>query len=301
MAFLRNISMRKLLGCVILLIAGCNSSTPAPPTPQNPVAAWGDSLTYGNQDSSAITYPGELQETINTPVYNGGVVGQTSTQIAQRMLAATDKFGDTAILWVGRNNYTQQSQVLSDIASMVHALTAKKYLVLSVPNADDQTEIKGATNYNTIMALNSALEAAYPNNYLDIRSYMVSQYDPSNPLDVVDHDNDVWPASLRAVDVIGYLAANIGASDATLSMNVQSPTLPGKGYIIEMDYEYMWVTSASRVPNGSYTVNVIRGYAGSTPTSHGVYMPIAGINPLYPSATGYTKVAQQVANWLNSH
>ena len=153
------------------------------------------------------------------------------------------------------------------------------------------------------MELNSALAATYPNNYFDIRSYLVSQYDPTNPLDVLDHENDVWPASLRAHNLTGTLAAAIGDSDTTIYLNVTSAVHPIVSNILKIDSEYMCVTevTAPTSPAGQYALTVIRGYANTTPSPYQANTAVVGIDPIHLNANGYTKVAQQVANWLNSH
>ena len=160
------------------------------------IAAWGDSLTLGNQDGTGTTYPGVLAQLTARSVYNGGVSGQSSTQIATRMLADTSRYGDLTIIWAGRNNYWSQEVVLADIASMVYQLPSPRhFLVLSVLNAS--YEGIGTTGYNEVIALNQALQAAYPNNYLEIRSLLVAQYDPTSGQDISDHAMDVPPTSLR--------------------------------------------------------------------------------------------------------
>jgi hypothetical protein len=128
-------------------------------------------------------------------VYNGGVGGNTSTQIKARMLAATDKLSWPIIIWAGRNNYSDSATVQADIASMVAALGSSRYLVLSVLNGD--TEPSGSTAYNQIIALNNDLAATYGDHFLDLRSYLVAQYDSAQAQDVIDHANDLPPTSLR--------------------------------------------------------------------------------------------------------
>ena len=60
----------------------------------------------------------------------------------------------------------------SDIASMVLALGSNNhYLVLSVMN--DTGEPAGSAGYIEIIALNTALAAAYPGHYFDIREWLV--------------------------------------------------------------------------------------------------------------------------------
>jgi len=293
-------------------MAGCGVSPfhTSPPTGrQEPVACWGDSLTQGNQDGTGVSYPGELQQLLGVSVYNGGVDGQTSMQITARMLAAKNMYGDKAVIWAGRDNYKQpsdpESQILSDIASMANALTSspKRYLVLSVPNSDGIWEVKGTQVYKRIMSLNSVLATTYPDHYLDIRSYLVSQYDPTNPLDVFDHKNDVLPASLRAHNLTGSLAAPVGESDTTIYMNVTSAVHPIISNVLAIDSEFMCVTgvTAPTLPGTPYVLTVLRGYANSKVSPHLANRAMVGIDPLHLNANGYTKVAQQVANWLNSH
>jgi hypothetical protein len=66
------------------------------------------------------------------------------------------------------------------------------------------SEPKGTPAYALIMQLNAELAARYPNNYIDIRSLLVSRYDPNQPQDVIDSGNDVPPSSLR-FDAEGHL------------------------------------------------------------------------------------------------
>jgi hypothetical protein len=127
--------------------------------------------------------------------YNGGVSGETSEQIAARMLEATDKFTYGVIIEAGRNNYTPLAQVISDIAKMVAALGHTNYMVLSVFNGSG--EGTGTAAYDSIIALNDTLAAIYGSNFIDARTYLVSQYNPGIAQDVTDHANDVPPTSLR--------------------------------------------------------------------------------------------------------
>lgn len=199
----------------LLSLSGCGASPyissanrcPADVNSLANIAAWGDSLTAGNQDGTGTTYPEVLAQLSGVPVYNGGVSGQTSTQIATRMLADTSRYGDFTIIWAGRNNYTYQSQVLADVARMVAAIEPPKhFLVLTVLNADDGYENKGDADYEQLIALNEALLNTYPGDSLDIRSLQVDQYNPSIPQDVIDHSHDMVPSSLR-YDVVHLNAA----------------------------------------------------------------------------------------------
>ncbi len=168
------------------------------------IAAWGDSLTQGG--SGTYTYPQQLSWLLNgRNVYNGGISGQTSTQIASRMLASPDKYSYDTIIWSGRNDFTNAATVEANIASMVAALGHQRFLIMSIMNGPN--EPSGNSNYTAIMAINAYLAATYPNNYLDIRSYIVQNgltdagITPTAQ-DLIDISNDVPPTSLRADSVV---------------------------------------------------------------------------------------------------
>ena len=107
------------------------------------------------------------------------------------------------IFWYGRNNYGDAQSVRNDIQASVNHLKPlnKKYLVLSVLNGNYGNEKKGGAGYNNIISLNRSLAAIYTNNYLDIRSILISNYDPNDPGDVEDYNNDVVPRSLRSDNI----------------------------------------------------------------------------------------------------
>lgn len=169
------------------------------------IVAWGDSLTDGaGSNPDGLTplrdYMSDLRLLTGHFTDAEGIGGNTSTQIAARMLPATAKHGLPTIIWAGRNNFFDATTVESDIASMVAALTTPDYVVLSVINAEG--EGIGTTQYNEIIALNANLAATYGAHYLDVRSYLVSLYNPGDPTDVADHASDTPPTSLRYIDGI---------------------------------------------------------------------------------------------------
>jgi lysophospholipase L1-like esterase len=148
---------------------------------------WGDSITLGSTVG--------VRSKSNYSIYGGGVGGETSTQIKARFLAATDATrGEKASIWVGHNNLVPAT-IKADIAAMVAAFTGEDYIVLSLLNSDAQGI--GTEDYDTIIALNNDLAATYGSRYFDIRAWFVAQYDPNDAQDVIDHDNDIPPSSLR--------------------------------------------------------------------------------------------------------
>lgn len=196
-----------------------DATTPAAPTatttPQAPsatptiaaagsrdVAMWGDSLTPPVAANLQYLCP-------DRTIYDGGVNGETSTQIAARQLADTSRRDWINILWYGANNPTDPAQIKADLAASIASLgPGGRFLVLSVVNEDLPESILGGPVYASIMQVNAELATLYPSNYFDMRSFLVAQYDPNNPQDVIDHQNDVVPSSLR-LDEIHF--ANTGS------------------------------------------------------------------------------------------
>lgn len=177
--------------------AGAPEAVPLAAAPSSNIAAWGDSLTPPFALNLQVLYP-------ERTVYNGGVIGQTSTEIAARQVA--DAAGRQAwinVLWYGHNNDDAPERIKADIAASIAALAPgnSRFIVLSVVNKARPSEFRGAPAYETIIRLNDELAAAYPRNYIDVRSYLVSQYDPSDPQEVADFQNDVVPSSMRYDDI----------------------------------------------------------------------------------------------------
>lgn len=164
------------------------------------ITAWGDSLTDGQPFTRAESYPTKLGAILpDRIVTNQGVGGETSSQILARMLADTTYRHDVTVLWMGRNNLADPARVKSDVAAAVKSLGSDRFVVLTILNGDFYgTEEKGTPGYNSIMEINRSFAFRYPRNFLDIRSYLVSLYDPANPQDVQDHARDIPPSSLRA-------------------------------------------------------------------------------------------------------
>jgi lysophospholipase L1-like esterase len=151
----------------------------------NPVetTAWGDSLTAGTGSSSPTTnygYVGYLSALTQQVTNPQGVGGQTSSQIAARMLADTYHTNDNVVLEAGRNNVgNAPASIVADIQSMIDHLAPgnTQYVILSVINATAENSAAtgpNLTNYNNILAINAALAAAFPGHYLDVRSAIVT-------------------------------------------------------------------------------------------------------------------------------
>lgn len=166
------------------------------------IAAWGDSHTAGLPDNGAVPgYAALLQQIAGgRTVFTGGMAGLTSAEIASQQVADNAHDDWVNVFWYGGNNQTQPEQVKADIARSVASLAPgnDRFIVLPVVNQASPRERRGSVGYQTIVDLNRDLALAYPNNFIDIRSYLVNLYDPSNAVDVMDFQDDVPPTSLRA-------------------------------------------------------------------------------------------------------
>lgn len=254
--------------------------TPIPPgstagTAQ--IVVWGDSTTSGIGASTPdFSYPAQLQQLTGRTVYNGGVSGQTSDQIAAReggapalltfpgntlppsgsvVVQSESTFPVTAegpgpitgsvggfhgtlsyqeagrnnaelvftrddagimesippqtpfhpdtfareaqinVFWMGQNNFYDPQKVISDIAKSIAFLSRDTFIVMSLLNSGD--EGIGTSSYEELARINAQLAQTYAGHFLDIRKILVNSYDPSNPRDVLDYNNDIPPYSLR--------------------------------------------------------------------------------------------------------
>jgi len=162
---------------------------------------WGDSLTAGDGSTYGTNnYPGSLALYSGFRIANGGVSGENSTLIRARQTAASNTWYQPTLIWAGQNNYTSPSTVQSDIAAMVANLATigntNRYAVLSIFGLTNY--VKGTANYTIVTNLNANLLATYGQRFVDVRSYLISRYNPTNAQDVIDYNNDVVPSSLRA-------------------------------------------------------------------------------------------------------
>lgn len=206
-----------------------------------------------------------------------------------------NNFNSPKVLWLGRNNYTQTTQIATDIASSVAALTTPDYLVLDILNGDQPSEYSGTSAYTSITTANNAMLSTYGNHALDVREYLVSQYNAGNILDTFNHTNDVPPASLRAIDFTGALSAAITTTSATSFSYTVTTGQIGAVNIFLIDSEYIECTSITTTGASSCT----RGYAGSTAATHLNNAPITAIDFLHLSSQGYQVVASYIMANIN--
>lgn len=177
------------------------------------IATWGDSLTQG--------IPGEREPWQDflagaglgfRRIYNGGIGGENSEEIRDRMLADTARHTWATVIWAGRNDKSDfgswGQRTIDAIADMTAALDAvgnTRYLVLGVTNNGGEYAAAGgaaAANYAEIVALNASLETIYGAKFWDVREWMISDGLAAVGItptagDLIDISRDVIPTSLR--------------------------------------------------------------------------------------------------------
>ena len=261
------------------------------------ISAEGDSLTAGNEDiTNPTSYPTFLQQVTNQTVYNNGTSGYTSTQIAASVIAATTRYPYYHVIWAGTNNPSPSSTVLADIASMVAVFPAlSRYLTISLENGDNSQS--GSTTYTQIIAANAALAAAYPNNYLDIRSYLVSLYNSGNAQDVIDHGHDVPPSSLRATRTKGTLNGAIADTvSCAIPLTVVTGVTPQTSWSLIVDSEWILISGYSAGAVSACT----RGYYGTTAATHSNAAAFTVLDSVHLNGPGYQYVANKIAAWISA-
>jgi lysophospholipase L1-like esterase len=191
--------MHKRLSLVLaVLVVGCSSEVATAPlvAKVQQIAGWGDSMTFGTGAPDGEGYTSDLSGDLSRAVFNGGVPGETSTQIRTRVQADTTHRHDVTVFWMGTNNAYDVSTILSDVAQSVATLGSNThFLVLPVMNRP--YEYAGRAEYNIIMSVNDSLKSRYQGHFVDVRAILISHYDSTSAQDVSDHAQDVPPTSLR--------------------------------------------------------------------------------------------------------
>ncbi|WBY02108.1 SGNH/GDSL hydrolase family protein [Ramlibacter tataouinensis] len=197
-----------LLGSLLLAACGGGSGLDATPeasgsaslrTPPTPdLALWGDSMVPPLARALSQLQPGRQ-------VFDGGVDGETSMQVLERLRAAQPALRDRiTIFWFGHNNFRQSgpaaaARIKSDLAAAVASLAPGNddFVVLALVN-DAGAAPAGTAEHDAVVRLNQDLAAAYPLHFLDIRRFMVDQADPATAQGASDLRNDVPASTLRA-------------------------------------------------------------------------------------------------------
>jgi lysophospholipase L1-like esterase len=160
------------------------------------VVGWGDSMIENAFLAAADRWITVLAGLLNRKASNQGIGGQTSTQIATRANADVRFIDRIRIIWAGTNGPDAGNTVLGDIQSMVNYQPTTKFIIL--PSMNSTTEPSGSAGYINKMSNNAAVQAAYPNNWLDVRGMIIALQAPGGPYqDATAYGQDVITAALR--------------------------------------------------------------------------------------------------------
>lgn len=182
-----------------------------------PLVGWGDSLSNGTHYVGAAQQSDATGRAFRRFVSKGNS-GETSAQIAVRMLADTTYNSYVQVIWAGRNDINNTNQTVdvasikSNVAAMVAAARARsgKFLVVGVTNGNiavnggfnlTNSEASGTPIWTAVTQLNTDLAALYAPNFLDIRSILVAQGALGDVDDQADMALDVPPRHLMLDDV----------------------------------------------------------------------------------------------------
>ena len=130
------------------------------------IVVWGDSLSTG-------TFGDELQNLlIGRQVSMQGVPGEDGASISARMLADTSFTNRIQVIWDRHRGGQSAEQYMSELAPAIEraAASGAAFIVVSdVPDLDGVLpDVSAETDARETEAINSALLAKYPDNYLDM-------------------------------------------------------------------------------------------------------------------------------------
>ncbi|WP_454760574.1 SGNH/GDSL hydrolase family protein [Caulobacter segnis] len=164
-----------------------------------PIGAWGDSMTFGpNGLGGPLTnpWPKLLQTALGRFVYNGGVSGETSTQIRQRLTSDDFLANGVVIVWAGKNDVSAPSTVLANAATDAAWNKTGKIIFPAITPTTGNDAAPGQPDYANRMTINAGLQAAYGPQYHDFLPALQAANDGSAN-DLADVAGGQIPRSLR--------------------------------------------------------------------------------------------------------
>lgn len=230
-----------------------------------------------------------------TPSSGSGMSFPAGTAFIPNELAVSNN--QALFVCIGRNNFTQTAQVMSDIAAVVAIAKTlyKKIIIFPILNAAN--EGVGTSSYNTIVALNELIRTTYPDNCAvdsagrDLRQWLAVQ-STGSAADIIDMANDVPVYSGRAVDIAGTLSGNVSSTTTT---TIPTTTALSPGVVITVGAELMYVQSYAA---GNATV--IRSYASTTPSTYSSGQAFTGVDALHQGSVGYTRWAAFAQTYMTA-
>ncbi|TBA38412.1 SGNH/GDSL hydrolase family protein [Rhizobium ruizarguesonis] len=163
-------------------------------------------------------------------VADAGIGGQTSTQVTDRSIADVNYTDRAHIFFCGTNGPDSGHTVLGDIQNAVADLApGTKFLIL--PSFNSSNEPAGSAGYINKMANNAAVAAAFPNNWLDIRSMLIALQAPGQPYqDGTAYAGDYLSANLRYFNGTSTDALHPNATCVALYANMIADWIEAHGW-----------------------------------------------------------------------
>jgi len=228
-----------------------------------------------------------IQFTIGSTTYSGGVLVDTGTiptftyaftpfvypsspvsvpsGTAWIVQVPDGTFNGCSGVEAGENNFSNAAQVEADVAAVVAVMASHNpcWVVMPILNTNAPSGWAGNSGYIASQAINSYWASLYGTHYFDMRSFLVSQYNPADAVDVIDHGHDVPPSSLKKNNQLtGTLVAAI--SDTTTLAITFGTNIPANNSVT-VNVEKILITGGT---DGSYTGT--RGYLGTTAATHAI-------------------------------
>jgi len=250
-----------------------------------------------------VTY--DAKDTIYTFTPSTALASPVSAPGSPQFVVDTPYANWLPVIWAGRDNYSDTTQILSDVAAMVATIPpGQNYLVLSLTPISGPYEWPGSPSYEILVADNTQLSAVYGTHYLDVWQLLVNSYDPSLVTDVSDYQHYDVPTSLHAIDFITQLASAIGPTDTTLTL-----TQPcARSCVYGVTNQVLTIDPGT--PNAENvfgvamvtgnTMQVTRNMAG-VDTAHPAGAKVIIFDPEHLNAQGEQVVANAVAQYLSTY
>ena len=174
----------------------------------------GRCFVNGIEGTISFTFSTPTNYTVKFRRLNNG--GAVSVPAGTKIVSKTaDQYNDNvSIIWAGRNDVAfgyphEVDGTVANVQTMVNNLSTdiKRFLVVSVTTATNEYEgSQYSGTYNKVLQINEQLSELYPNNYVDIRDYLIHQciYDMGITPTQADLDNmnrDTLPPSIMADEI----------------------------------------------------------------------------------------------------
>lgn len=156
------------------------------------IVVWGDSLPDA-------TFGRDLQRLLGRSVSLQGVAGEDAKVISARMLADIRYEGRIAIFWVRHADNQSVEQYMADLTPMVEKLrqSSTPFIVVSdVADLEGSPTGDAGADATTTDAINDALRAAFPGNFLDVTAVLS---DPATRSDGLELSADGQSAVAGAI------------------------------------------------------------------------------------------------------